>query len=96
MRHNKSGRKFGRTASHRQAMTKNQVTSLLRAGRIETTEAKAKELRRWVDRLITTAKAGDVAARRQVAAEVSQPEVVERLFSKSISKDCHCRVSPHC
>ena len=58
MRHNKSGRKFGRTASHRQAMTRNQITSLLRSGRIETTEAKAKELRPYAERLITLARRG--------------------------------------
>ena len=81
MRHNKSGRKFGRTASHRQAMTRNQITSLLRAGRIETTEAKAKELRRWVERLITTAKADDLSARREVVKTVTDPEVTERLFT---------------
>jgi large subunit ribosomal protein L17 len=81
MRHNKSGRKFGRTASHRQAMTRNQITSLLRAGRIETTEAKAKELRRWVERLITTAKADDLSARREVVKTVTDPAVTERLFT---------------
>ena len=86
MRHNKSGRKFGRTSSHRQAMTRNQITSLLRSGRIETTEAKAKELRRWVERLITTAKDQDVNARRKVSEDVSKPEVVERLFSNLIPR----------
>jgi len=80
MRHNKSGRKFGRTSAHRQAMTRNQMTSLLRAGRIETTEAKAKELRRWVERLITTAKSDALSARRAVHREINDPDVVERLF----------------
>ena len=81
MRHNKSGRKFGRTASHRQAMTRNQITSLLRSGRIETTEAKAKELRRWVERVITDAKTDDLSARRKVLKEITDPEVMERLFT---------------
>ena len=81
MRHNKSGRKFGRTSAHRQAMTRNQVTSLLRAGRIETTEAKAKELRRWVEKVITAAKADDLAARRAVIKEITDPVVTERLFT---------------
>jgi large subunit ribosomal protein L17 len=81
MRHNKSGRKFGRTSSHRQAMTRNMITSLLRAGRIETTEAKAKELRRWVEKLITTAKGDDLSARREVIKTVTDPEVTERLFT---------------
>jgi len=80
MRHNKSGRKFGRTSAHRQAMTRNQMTSLLRTGRIETTEAKAKELRRWVERLITTAKADDLNARKAVHRELTDPDVTERLF----------------
>ncbi len=86
MRHNKSGRKFGRTSSHRQAMTRNQVTSLLRAGRIETTEAKAKELRRHIDRLITAAKPEDLAARRHVAGEVTKPEVIEKLFANILPR----------
>ena len=81
MRHNKSGRKFGRTAAHRQAMTRNQITSLLRSGRIETTEAKAKELRRWVERVITTAKSDDLAARRAVIKQVTDPDVTARLFA---------------
>ncbi|HEX6349276.1 MAG TPA: 50S ribosomal protein L17 [Candidatus Dormibacteraeota bacterium] len=86
MRHQKSGRHFNRDTDARKALMRNLCTSLLQTGRITTTEAKAKELRRWVDRLITTAKAGDVAARRQVAAEVSQPEVVERLFSNLVPR----------
>jgi large subunit ribosomal protein L17 len=86
VRHNKSGRKFGRTASHRQAMTRNMVTSLLRAGRIETTEAKAKELRRWVEKVITTAKADDLAARRAIANEVTDPAVAERLFTTYVPR----------
>ena len=60
---------------------RNLCTSLLERGRITTTEAKAKELRRWVERLITAAKPQDVNARRHVSAEISKPEVVERLFS---------------
>src|ERR1700757_280068 len=62
---------------------RNLCTSLLESpsGRITTTEARAKELRRWVERLITTAKDQDVNARRRVSEEVSKPEVVERLFS---------------
>jgi large subunit ribosomal protein L17 len=86
VRHNKSGRKFGRTASHRQAMTRNMVTSLLRAGRIETTEAKAKELRRWVDKVITTAKADDLAAHRAISNEVTDPVVAQRLFGTLVPR----------
>jgi large subunit ribosomal protein L17 len=82
MRHQKAGRKFGRTMEHRKAMSRNLVTSLLDHGRIETTEAKGKELRRWVERVITTAKDDNVAARRAVDAVVEDREVTERLFSK--------------
>src|SRR5713226_4055121 len=65
---------------------RNLCTSLLESGRITTTEAKAKELRRWVERLITTAKDQDLSARRRVAEEVSKPEVVERLFSNLLPR----------
>jgi large subunit ribosomal protein L17 len=81
MRHQKSGRRFNRPTDQRKALMRNLCTSLLETGRITTTEARAKELRRWVERLITTAKDQDIAARRRVAEEVSKPEVVERLFS---------------
>jgi large subunit ribosomal protein L17 len=86
MRHNKSGRKLGRTAAHRQAMTRNQITALLRSGRIETTEARAKELRRWVERVITTAKADNLAARRAVSREVMDGDVAERLFTNLLPR----------
>src|SRR5919204_3007092 len=82
MRHQKAGRKFGRTMEHRKAMSRNLVTALLDHGRIATTEAKGKELRRWVDRVITTAKADNIAARRAVDAVVEDREVSERLFTK--------------
>jgi large subunit ribosomal protein L17 len=63
-------------------MSRNLVTSLLDHGRIETTEAKGKELRRWVEKVITTAKNDNVAARRAVDAIVEDREVTERLFTK--------------
>ena len=65
---------------------RNLCTSLLESGRITTTEARAKELRRWVDRLITTAKAQDIAARRLVAADVTKPEVAEKLFANLVPR----------
>src|SRR5216110_3454671 len=82
MRHQKSGRRFNRDTDARKALMRNLCTSLLESpsGRITTTEARAKELRRWVERLITTAKDDDLAARRRVAQDVSKPEVQERLF----------------
>jgi large subunit ribosomal protein L17 len=82
VRHQKAGRKFGRTTAHRKALSRNLVTSLLDHGRIETTEAKGKELRRWVETVITTAKNDNVAARRAVDAIVEDREVTARLFSK--------------
>jgi ribosomal protein L17 len=85
MRHQKSGRRFNRDTDARKALMRNLCTSLLESGRI-TTEAKAKELRRWVERLITTAKDDDLSARRRVSAEVSKPEVVERLFSNLLPR----------
>ena len=86
MRHRVAGRKFGRSAAHRQAMTRNQVTSLLRHGRITTTEAKAKELRRWVERVITDAKPDDVNARRRVALFVNDREVTNKLFTTYLER----------
>src|SRR5260370_38372168 len=86
MRPKKSGRRFNRDTNARKALMRNLCTSLLETGRITTTEAKAKELRRWVERLITTAKDQDLSARRRVAAEVSKPEVVERLFSHLLAR----------
>src|SRR5437879_12200801 len=86
MRHQKSGRHFNRDTDARKALMRNLCTSLLESGRITTTEARAKELRRWVERLITTAKDQDVNARRRVSEEVSKPEVVERLSSNLIPR----------
>ena len=81
MRHLKSGRHFNRDTNARKALMRNLCTSLLEHGRITTTEAKAKELRRWVERLITEAKADDLAARRRVAREISREDVADKLFS---------------
>src|SRR5438094_618082 len=75
MRHQKSGRRFNRDTDARKALMRNLCTSLLESGRITTTEARAKELRRWVERLITTAKDQDANARRRVSAEGSKPDV---------------------
>jgi large subunit ribosomal protein L17 len=86
MRHQKSGRRFNRDTDARKALMRNLCTSLLESGRITTTEAKAKELRRWVERLVTTAKADDLSSRRKVGEEVSKPEVVERLFSNLVPR----------
>ncbi len=80
MRHRKAGLKLNRTPSHRQAMFRNMVTSLLKYERIRTTGAKAMEIRRWADHLITLAKRGDLHARRQALAIVREKDVVHKLF----------------
>ena len=63
MRHLKVGRKLGRSASHRKAMLRNMVTSLIEHGKITTTDAKAKEVRRYAERMITLGKQQTVSAR---------------------------------
>ena len=90
MRHNVAHRKLGRVTEHRLALLRNQATALLRHERIETTMPKAKELRPFVERLITIAKRGVAAdangngrslhARRLVLAEIPDKEVVSKLF----------------
>ena len=80
MRHLKSGRKLSRTSSHRWALIRNLVTSLLREEKIQTTDPKAKELRRWADRVITLGKQGSLHARRQALGIVQDKAVVRKLF----------------
>jgi large subunit ribosomal protein L17 len=80
MRHLKSGRQLSRNSSHRWALMRNLITSLLREEKIQTTDPKAKELRRWVDRVITLGKRGDLHARRQVLSIVFDKAVVKKLF----------------
>ena len=82
MRHNKDGRKLGRTASHRKALMRNMVTSLFASERIETTAPKAKEVKRVAERMITFARRGDLAARRHVAKTVQNPGVLKKLFDE--------------
>jgi large subunit ribosomal protein L17 len=82
MRHLKKGRKLNRSPSHRLAMFRNMATSLLRHDRITTTDAKAKELRRWADWLITLGKDGSLHARRRALAFVQDKAVVARLFNE--------------
>lgn len=82
MRHQKTGRKFSRTSSHRVAMFRNMVTSVLDHERIYTTVPKAKDLRRWVDWMITLGKRGDLHARRQALSVVRDKDVVHKLFAE--------------
>ena len=75
-----SGRKLGRTSKHRRAMTRNMVTALIDEERIRTTLAKAKEVRRHAERIITIGKRGSLHSRRQVAAFLRTSETVRKLM----------------
>jgi len=80
MRHRKSGRKLGRTTSHREAMFRNMVTSLFEHERIVTTTPKAKEARSIADKMITLAKKGDLHAKRQALSYIRSKDIVAKLF----------------
>ena len=82
MRHRKAGRKLNRTSDHRLMMLRNMVTSLLEHERIETTEAKAKEVRSLAERLITLGKRGDLHARRQALKIINSKKVAHKLFNE--------------
>lgn len=87
-------RKFGRNADHRKAMLRNLATSVILYGKVETTEAKAKDMRSVVDELITLGKRGDLHARRQAAAyirnvvadEAKSQTVLQKLFDEVAPK----------
>jgi large subunit ribosomal protein L17 len=79
-------RKLGRDSSARKALFRSILTSFFEHGRIETTEAKAKEIRGLADQLITLAKRGDLAARRQAIASLMDEEVVRKLFGEIAAK----------
>ena len=81
MRHNKAGRRLGRKTSHRVAMFRNMVTSLLEHGKITTTDAKAKEIRVVAERMITLGKRGDLHSMRLAASVIRDKAVVSNLFS---------------
>jgi len=80
MRHRNAGRKLGRTTAHREMLLRNLVTSLFQYEKIVTTEAKAKELRKLADKIVTLAKRGDLHARRQAAEVVQDETVLKKLF----------------
>ena len=87
-------RKFGRNADHRKAMLRNLATSVILYGKVETTEAKAKDMRSVVDELITLGQRGDLHARRQAAAyirnvvadEAKSQTVLQKLFDEVAPK----------
>src|SRR5436309_10523516 len=80
MRHRKSGRQLGRNTHHRRALFRSLVTSLLEHERIETTEAKAKELRILAERMISLGKEASMRAQRRAAASMRAKRVVSKLF----------------
>ncbi|MGD9158177.1 MAG: 50S ribosomal protein L17 [Desulfobacteraceae bacterium] len=80
MRHQKTGRKLGRNSSHRKAMYRNMVTSLFKYGQLETTDAKAKELKPIAEKLITLAKRGDLHSRRLALSYMNEKSVTHKLF----------------
>lgn len=82
MNHNKSYRKLGRRADHRKAMLKNLTISLLSAEKIETTVTRAKELRKFAERMITLGKKNTLASRRSAFAFLRNEEVVAKLFNE--------------
>jgi large subunit ribosomal protein L17 len=81
MRHRNAGYKLGRNTSHRRAVLRNLVTSIIVMDRVETTITKCKATRPIVEKMITLGKRGDVHARRQAAAYLMTPESVDRLFA---------------
>ncbi len=80
MRHGMSGRKLNRTHEHRQAMLANMANALIKHEQIKTTLPKAKELKPYVEKLITLGKKGDLHARRQAASKLQDDAMVEKLF----------------
>jgi len=82
MRHGKSGKRLGRTSSHKKAMVRNMVTSLFEHERIVTTTPKAKEVRKVADKMITLAKRGDLHAKRQAMSFIRSRDVVAKLFDE--------------
>ena len=81
MRHGYAGRQFSRTKGHRRALFANLANALLKHEQIKTTLPKAKDLRPYVEKIITLGKRGDLHARRQVAAKLRDDAVVAKLFS---------------
>jgi len=82
MRHRKVSRKLGRDTEHHKAILRNMVTDLFKHGRVTTTLAKAKELRRVADKMITLAKKGDLASRRRALAFIRDKSIVKKLFTQ--------------
>jgi large subunit ribosomal protein L17 len=86
MRHRTSGRKLNRTSSHRKAMLRNMAAALLKHEQISTTLPKAKELKPYVDKLITLGKRGDLHARRQAVSVLRDRDLTAKLFDTLASR----------
>ena len=82
MRHLKAGRRLARTTEHRQAMLRTLITQLFEHEQVQTTQAKAKEARQWAEKMITLAKRGDLAARRQALRVVRTKKAMAKLFGE--------------
>jgi large subunit ribosomal protein L17 len=82
MRHRVAGVKLGRSPAHRRALFRNLVTALMEREVLRTTDAKAKELRRWADRMITLGKQGTLHARRRAATVIARQSVLKKLFDE--------------
>lgn len=82
MRHRNAGKQLGRNSSHRRALLRNLTTALFKHEQIETTDSKAKELRPVAEKVMTLAKRGDLHARRQALAYLTEKAVVHRLFDE--------------
>jgi len=82
MRHRAKGRQLSRTSEHKKALLRNMAASLFQHEKIVTTEAKAKELRPYAERLITLARRGDLHARRLVERRIQDREITGRLFTE--------------
>lgn len=87
MRHRKRGRSLNRKASHRKALLMNLAKSLVQYEMIQTTDAKAKELRRYADKLITLGKRGDLHARRQAISKLGDRDLVAKIFDDLAQRD---------
>jgi large subunit ribosomal protein L17 len=81
VRHARTGKKLGRDSAHRRALYANLACSLIEHGRIKTTEAKAKAVKPYAEKMITLGRRGDLHARRQALAELRTQEIVHKLFA---------------
>ena len=86
MRHRVAMRKLGRPTGHRLSLIRNLMTDLIRYERLQTTEPKAAELRREVEKLISMARGNDLHARRQVAAKLYDAEMVRKVFAEIVPR----------